>query len=198
MPTSRPVNTTLEFLQTRRSVTAANMPPGGPDADSLQAILAAGIRVPDHGKLAPWRIVVFEGEARGAFGAKVLRPAFAANQRADAPETTLALEAARFERAGVVLAVLSTPTVPHKIPLWEQQLSAGAVCQTLLIAAQAEGYAAQWLTEWTAFDPDVRAALNCTGEHDHIAGYIYIGGKATNDSDRPRPDPEAVISRWPS
>ena len=198
MTTSRPVNTTLEFLQTRRSVTAANMPPGGPDADSLQAILAAGIRVPDHGKLAPWRIVVFEGEARGAFGAKVLRPAFAANQRADAPETTLALEAARFERAGVVLAVLSTPTVPHKIPLWEQQLSAGAVCQTLLIAAQAEGYAAQWLTEWTAFDPDVRAALNCTGEHDHIAGYIYIGGKSTNDSDRPRPDPEAVISRWPS
>ena len=117
MTTSRPVNTTLEFLQTRRSVTAANMPPGGPDADSLQAILAAGIRVPDHGKPAPWRIVVFEGEARGAFGAKVLRPAFAANQRADAPETTLALEAARFERAGVVLAVLSTPTVPHKIPL---------------------------------------------------------------------------------
>ena len=136
MTTSRPVNTTLEFLQTRRSVTAANMPPGGPDADSLQAILAAGIRVPDHGKLAPWRIVVFEGEARGAFGAQVLRPAFAANQRPDAPETTLALEAARFERAGVVLAVLSTPTVPHKIPLWEQQLSAGAVCQTLLIAAR--------------------------------------------------------------
>ena len=78
------------------------------------------------------------------------------------------------------------------------QLSAGAVCQTLLIAAQAEGYAAQWLTEWTAFDPDVRAALDCSGEHDQIAGYIYIGGKATNDSDRPRPDPEAVISRWPS
>ena len=100
MTTPRPVNTTLEFLQTRRSVTAANMPPGGPDADSLQAILAAGIRVPDHGKLAPWRIVVFEGEARGAFGAKVLRPAFAANQRADAPETTLALEAARLNAPG--------------------------------------------------------------------------------------------------
>ena len=197
MTTSRPTDT-LDFLQTRRSVTAANMPPGGPDADTLQAILAAGIRVPDHGKLAPWRIVVFEGQARTAFGAQVLRPAFAANQRADAPETTLALEAARFERAAVILAVLSTPTVPHKIPLWEQQLSAGAVCQTLLIAAQAEGYAAQWLTEWTAFDPDVRAALDCSGEHDQRAGYIYTRGKATNDSDRPRPDPEAVISRWPS
>ena len=189
---------TLSFLRARRSVTAANMPAGGPDQDTLHAILSAGIRVPDHGKLAPWRIVVFEGEACAAFGRDVLRPAFAANQRTDAPETTLALEAARFERAGVVLAVLSTPTVPHKIPLWEQQLSAGAVCQTLLIAAQAEGFAAQWLSEWTAFDPDVRAALNCSGENDQIAGYIYIGGKASNDSDRPRPDFDAIVSRWPS
>lgn len=108
---------TLSFLQTRRSVKAADMPAGRPDADTLEQIIAAGLRVPDHGKLAPWRIVVIEGDARRAFGDTVLRPAFAANQRADAPESTLELEAARFERAGVVLAVLSIPTVPHKIPL---------------------------------------------------------------------------------
>ena len=112
MTTSRPTDT-LDFLQTRRSVTAANMPPGGPDADTLQAILAAGIRVPDHGKLAPWRIVVFEGQARTAFGAQVLRPAFAANQRADAPETTLALEAARFERAARTSGSKAVHSVSH-------------------------------------------------------------------------------------
>ena len=112
MTTSRPTDT-LDFLQTRRSVTAANMPPGGPDADTLQAILAAGIRVPDHGKLAPWRIVVFEGQARAAFGAQVLRPAFAANQRADAPETTLALEAARFERAARTSGSKAVHSVSH-------------------------------------------------------------------------------------
>lgn len=187
---------TLSFLQTRRSVKAADMPAGRPDADTLEQIIAAGLRVPDHGKLAPWRIVVIEGDARRAFGDTVLRPAFAANQRADAPESTLELEAARFERAGVVLAVLSIPTVPHKIPLWEQHLSAGAVCQNIIVAAQSEGYATQWLTEWTAFDPDVKAALGATEPDDQVAGFIYIGGKLTNTDDRPRPEYNAVVSRW--
>ena len=187
---------TLSFLQTRRSVKAADMPAGRPDADTLEQIIAAGLRVPDHGKLAPWRIVVIEGDARRAFGDTVLRPAFAANQRADAPESTLELEAARFERAGVVLAVLSIPTLPHKIPLWEQHLSAGAVCQNIVVAAQSEGYATQWLTEWTAFDPDVKAALGATEPDDQVAGFIYIGGKLTNTDDRPRPEYNAVVSRW--
>ena len=172
------------------------MPAGRPDADTLEQIIAAGLRVPDHGKLAPWRIVVIEGDARRAFGDTVLRPAFAANQRADAPESTLELEAARFERAGVVLAVLSIPTLPHKIPLWEQHLSAGAVCQNIVVAAQSEGYATQWLTEWTAFDPDVKAALGATEPDDQVAGFIYIGGKLTNTDDRPRPEYNAVVSRW--
>ena len=187
---------TLSFLQTRRSVKASDMPTGRPDPEVLKQIIAAGLRVPDHGKLAPWRIIVIEGDARAQFGEQVLRPAFVANQRSDAPESTLALEAARFERAGVVLAVLSTPTVPHKIPVWEQHLSAGAVCQNILVAAQSEGFATQWLTEWTAFDSDVKTALGATGPDDQVAGFIYIGGKLTNTDDRPRPDYDAVVSRW--
>ncbi len=187
---------TLAFLQTRRSVKAADMPSGRPDEVELREIIAAGLRVPDHGKLAPWQIVIFEGDSRRAFGDAVIRPAFAKNQRPDAPESTLALEAARFERAGVVLAVLSTPTIPHKIPAWEQHLSAGAVCQNIMVAAQSQGYATQWLTEWTAFDPDVKAALGCKTEHDQVAGLIYIGGKLTNPDDRPRPDFNAVVSHW--
>lgn len=189
---------TLSFLQTRRSVKAADMPEGRPDEATLKSILSAGLRVPDHGKLAPWKIVIIDGDARRAFGEQVLRPAFLKNQRSDAPESTLDLEAARFERAGVVLAVLSTPTVPHKIPLWEQHLSAGAVCQNIVVAAQSEGYATQWLTEWTAFDPDVKAALGCQSDDDQVAGLIYIGGKLTNTEDRPRPDYDAVVSRWSS
>ena len=189
---------TLSFLQTRRSVKAADMPEGRPDEATLKSILSAGLRVPDHGKLAPWKIVIIDGDARRDFGEQVLRPAFLKNQRSDAPESTLDLEAARFERAGVVLAVLSTPTVPHKIPLWEQHLSAGAVCQNIVVAAQSEGYATQWLTEWTAFDPDVKAALGCQSDDDQVAGLIYIGGKLTNTEDRPRPDYDAVVSRWSS
>ena len=189
---------TLSFLQSRRSVKAADMPEGRPDEATLKSILSAGLRVPDHGKLAPWKIVIIDGDARRDFGEKVLRPAFLKNQRSDAPESTLDLEAARFERAGVVLAVLSTPTVPHKIPLWEQHLSAGAVCQNIMVAAQSEGYATQWLTEWTAFDPDVKAALGCQSDDDQVAGLIYIGGKLTNTEDRPRPDYDAVVSRWSS
>lgn len=187
---------TLDFLQTRRSVKASDMPEGKPDGATLQKILQAGLRVPDHGKLAPWRIIIFENDARRGFGEAVIRPAFAKNQRPDAPESTLALEAARFERAGVVLAVLSTPTIPHKIPAWEQHLSAGAVCQNIVVAAQSEGYATQWLTEWTAFDPDIKAALGCDGEHDQVAGFIYIAGKLTNTDDRPRPTFDAVVSHW--
>lgn len=187
---------TLEFLQTRRSVKASDMPEGKPDAVTLQKILSAGLRVPDHGKLAPWRIIIFENDARRSFGENVIRPAFAKNQRPDAPDSTLELEAARFERAGVVLAVLSTPTIPHKIPAWEQHLSAGAVCQNIVVAAQSEGYATQWLTEWTAFDPDVKTALGCKTEHDQVAGFIYIAGKLTNNDDRPRPAFEAVVSHW--
>jgi len=187
---------TLSFLQSRRSVKAADMPEGRPDAATLEAIIRAGLRVPDHGKLAPWRIIVIEGDARAAFGETVLRPAFLANQRDDAPESTLALEAARFTRAGAVLAVLSTPTVPHKIPVWEQHLSAGAVCQNIVVAAQSEGYATQWLTEWTAFDPMVKAALGCQTQDDQIAGFIYMGGKLTNTDDRPRPAYGDVVSHW--
>lgn len=187
---------TLEFLQTRRSVKASDMPEGKPDSATLQKILRAGLRVPDHGKLAPWRIIVFENDARRSFGENVIRPAFAKNQRPDAPESTLELEAGRFERAGVVLAVLSTPTIPHKIPAWEQHLSAGAVCQNIVVAAQSEGYATQWLTEWTAFDPDIKAALGCKTEHDQVAGFIYVAGKLTNNDDRSRPEFEAVVSHW--
>ena len=183
----------VDFLVRRRSVTAKNMQPIAPSAEELKTILQIGTRVPDHGKKAPWKINVLQGQARGRFGRDVLAPRFAV-LHPDISDTTIALEAQRFERAGVVLAVLSTPVEHPKIPVWEMELSAGAVCAHLLIAAQAMGYGAQWLTEWTAFDDVVLQALGGTVGKDRVAGFIYIGEATEAPLDRDRPDLDSVVT----
>ena len=171
---------TVEFLNRRRSVTAKTMLPNAPSKDELDAILRIGTRVPDHGKQA-------------RFGKDVLAPRFA-QLHPESADTTIALEAKRFERAGVVLAVISTPTEHPKIPKWEMELSAGAVCAHLLIAAQAMGFAAQWLTEWTAFDDVVLSALDGTVGNDRVAGFIYIGEAVEVPQDRDRPALPGIVS----
>ena len=136
----------MEMLLTRRSVVANNLGEPGPDARELQQILAAAARVPDHKKLVPWRFVLFEGEARAEFG-KVLATACKENEP-DAGVGRLETEAARFLRAPVVIAVISSIVDKPGVPEWEQILSAGACCQNILHAATALGYSAQWITEW--------------------------------------------------
>lgn len=186
-------NALIELLLTRRSVVAKDMTEDGPSAEQLQQILGAGHRVPDHGKLGPWRFVIFEGEARTAFGA-VLADAF---QKAepDADDQRVALEAGRLERAPTVVAVISRVTPGIKIPEWEQVLAAGAVCQNMLVAATALGFASQWLTEWYAFDDAVNKALGLA-EGERVAGYIYLGGRAAKPAERIRPDLSERVSRW--
>ena len=150
-------------------------------------------RVPDHGKLAPWRFILFEGEERAKFG-NILRKVTQA-ENADAPEELLDFEQARFTRAPLVVAVISRVTEKHKIPVWEQQLSAGAVCQNMLIAASAMGFAAQWLTEWYAFDETVKQAMGLLpGER--VAGFIYIGTAKEQPRERPRKDITELSSHW--
>lgn len=183
----------IDLLLTRRSVVAASMTQEGPNAEELQSILAAGHRVPDHGKLGPWRFIVFEGQAREDFG-HVLRDAFA-KAEPDAGADRAELEVLRFLRAPTVVAVVSRVTANIKIPEWEQQMAAGAVCQNMLVAATALGFASQWLTEWYAFNNSVDEAL-ALGEGERIAGYIYLGGKTEQPSERVRPDLEERISRW--
>ncbi len=183
----------IDLLLTRRSVVAASMTQEGPGEAELKSILAAGHRVPDHGKLGPWRFILFEGDVRAAFGA-VLREAYLAAEP-EAGEERADLEALRFLRAPTVVAVISRVTAGIKIPEWEQTLAAGAVCQNMLVAASALGYASQWLTEWYAYDEMVGAALRlCEGER--VAGFIYLGGRAGHLSERVRPDLEERISRW--
>ncbi|MFN3835809.1 MAG: nitroreductase [Glycocaulis sp.] len=181
----------LARLARRRSTRAIDMSGPGPSPEQLETLLRIGARVPDHGKLFPWRFIVFEGKSRARFG-EILEEITRADHP-DAPPERLALERSRFERAPLVIAVISQVTVPHKIPEWEQILSAGAVCQTLLLAADAMGFGAQWLTEWYGYDARVCARLGL-GENERVAGFVYVGTQAVAAVERSRKAPE--VTRW--
>ena len=182
----------IDFLLSRRSVLADTMDGPGPDDAELRRIIGAGIRVPDHGRLMPWRFIVIRGEAREKLGA-VIGQSFR-RDNPDAHEKRVWREQQRFVRAPVVVAVISAVDKSHKIPEWEQILSSGAACQTILIAALSMGYAAQWLTEWYAYDPQVREALGLRDD-DRVAGFLYIGN-ADSPNERVRPCYGDVVSEW--
>lgn len=190
---NRPAPDAIGLLLSRRSGSAKAMTGPGPDEAALRQILAAAARVPDHGKLAPWRFITFEGDARAAMG-EMLAEVVKANEP-DASSERLAVERARFLRAPVVVAVVARPREAIHIPEWEQWLSAGAVCQTMLIAAHALGFVGNWLTEWYAYNPTVKERLGLKpGER--IAGFIYIGRPAVPLEERPRPRLDTLITRF--
>jgi len=181
------------LLATRRSAKARDMIAPGPDSAQLRQILEAAMRVPDHGKLAPWRFVVIEADRRAAF-ADLLKQAY----RAEKPEAgRLELEAMeQFAlQAPVLVAVLSTPARNSKIPLWEQELSAGAACMNLLLATHAAGFVGSWLTGWPAYNGKVLESLG-GASNDRIAGFLFIGSPSRPLEERPRPPYEAVVSTW--
>jgi len=165
----------------------------GPDAETLSAILTIAARAPDHRRVTPFRFVVFEGEARAAFG-DVLARAFE-KENPDADEKRIVAERNRFLRAPVVVAVIASLRPEHKTPVWEQTLTVGAVCQNMLIAASAYGHAAQWLTEWYAFHDDINQALAMT-ENESIAGFVYIGAATEDPKERARPELAKIVSRY--
>lgn len=187
------VPATLELLQTRRSGSAKRMKGPGPSADQLRTLIACATRVPDHGKLTPWRFLVFEGDARKEFGEVLVRALSAAEP--DAGAERIEQERTRFLRAPVIIAVVSRVREGIAIPEWEQILSAGAACQTLCIAAHAMGFVANWITEWCAYHPVVHEALSLhAGER--VAGFIYLGHPAEPLVDRPRPNVDEIARRW--
>ncbi len=188
-----PVPQALDLLLTRRSGSAKAMTGPGPDAAQLDAILTVATRVPDHGKLTPWRFIVLEGEARGRFGAEMARLFKQANP--DAIDEIVALERRRFERAPVVVAVVSRAAGNAKVPEWEQVLSAGASCMALSLAAHALGFTASWLTEWPSYDERVKPVLGLA-EKERIAGFVYLGTPAAPLEDRPRPALDSIVTRW--
>ncbi|MBX2804448.1 MAG: nitroreductase [Hyphomicrobiales bacterium] len=179
-------------LLTRRSVKANALADPGPDDGTLELILKAGGRVPDHKKLTPWRFILLQGEARSAFGAKLAE--ICAARESYASDIRLEAERTRFTRAPLVIVTISSPIDHPACPEWEQVLSAGAVCMNLLHAAVAAGFGAQWLTEWYSFDPDVANAFGLA-QHEKFAGFIYIGTAQETPADRGRPDLTQIASR---
>ena len=183
----------LELLKTRRSVKPIELGGPGPSPAELDTLLTIAARVPDHGKLAPWRFIVFEGDARLTAGDKIA--AIFREQRADATSEQIEFERKRLARAPLVVAVVSRAGPHVKIPEWEQLLSAGAAAMNLVIAVHAMGYAASWITEWYAYDRRVLDALGLT-TNERLAGFVHIGRPARPPEDRERPELNAIVTRF--
>lgn len=190
---NKPAPQTLGLLLSRRSGSAKSMIGPGPSDDQITALLSCATRVPDHGKLAPWRFILFRDEARARFG-DVLASAVLKSDPAATSER-LAQERGRFLRAPLVIAVISRARQGIPIPEWEQILSAGASCQTLLIAAHAMGFVANWITEWYAYDRTVLSALGLSDD-ERVAGFIYVGQPRDPLVDRPRPDLSGIVTTF--
>jgi nitroreductase len=186
-------NPVIDHLLARRSVSANALGDPGPDEAELALILTAAARVPDHKKLVPWRFVLFQGEARAAFG-RALAEACRAEE-SNANDFRLETEAKRFLRAPLVVAVISRVQDTKAAPEWEQVLSAGAACMNLVNAAAALGYGVQWVTEWCAYSPAVRRALGLAA-HERVAGFIYIGRAKEKPDERERPALADIVSSW--
>ena len=182
-----------DFFIKRRSVMAKKMSSDPINKEDLNSILQAGIRVPDHGALSPWKLKVIQGDALKKIDEQVILSEFIKN-KPESEKSAQDIESKRLQRAGAVIAVLSTPVDHPSIPLWEMQLSSGAVCMNLLSAAQSKGYAAQWLTEWYSYNDNMLSALGGIIGKDKIAGFIYLGHKIEEPLERKRPDPENIIS----
>jgi nitroreductase len=183
----------IDLLRTRRSVKPAELVPPAPSPSEVETLLTIASRVPDHGKLAPWRFIVFSGEARVHAGERIAQ-AF----RADHPqanEEEIAFERMRLARAPLVIAVVSRAAPHVKIPEWEQVLSAGAAAMNLVNAVYALGFAASWITEWYAYDRRVLDALGL-GPNERIVGFVHIGTPARPAEDRRRPALAEIVTHF--
>jgi nitroreductase len=178
----------LTFLARRRSVSAMTLTTPAPDAHDLDALLRLAVRAPDHGKLSPWRFVILQGPDKDRFAARLEALALGRN------EASAAAKVAKLRVPPLAVAVISAPK-PGAIPEWEQRLSAGAVCTTLLYAALAGGYGANWITDWYAYDADATAILGVRGD-EKVAAFMLIGAAQEAPLERERPDLKALVSRW--
>jgi nitroreductase len=180
----------VAMLKSRRSVPASQLVEPGPSPEQLETILTIAARVPDHGKLAPWRFIVFAGTGRAAAGEIIARVHQADNPAAD--EAKLAQERGRLTRAPLVVGVVCRAAPHVKIPEWEQQLSVGAACMNLIVAANAMGFGTVWLTEWYSYDRRVADGLGLA-PHERMAGFVHIGTAVEKPADRTRPALREIV-----
>ncbi len=187
------VSPALHALDARRSVPAKQLGEPGPDAATLMRMLTSAVRVPDHGKLVPYRFLRLAGDARHSLGAFLAERALQRDPQVSPAQ--LDKDRQRFSHAPLIITVIASPRPSPKVPEAEQLMTAGCVCFALLQAAQALGFGAQWLTAWMAFDPAVHAHLGLA-EGEQIAGFIHIGTPKTEVPERERPDPAALLQDW--
>lgn len=185
-------STPLSLLATRRSGKPRDLVAPGPDSDQLLAMIEIAARTPDHGKLAPWRFVIVPSEKRDRLS-EVITTAYLA-ERPQAARLEIEALQQFAHQAPALVVVLSSPRTESHIPLWEQELSAGAACMNLLHAAHAMGFAAGWLTGWSAYSDAVRDVFGAAPER--IVGFVFIGSPAKQLEERPRPDLGKIISVW--
>src|SRR6185312_2118038 len=184
----------VDFLCSRRSVPAAQLLPPGPTPDELREIVATAIRVPDHGKLTPWRLIAFAGDAGARYGEALA--ALHVQVDPGVPEKKLAKDRERFAHSPVVLAVLARIDEHHpKITAQEQLLSAGCLAFNLLLSAQAAGFGAQWLTGWSCYEPEAAKLLGLA-QNERAIAYIHIGSRGTEPPERNRPGVEQILGAW--
>ena len=184
----KPSPQVLAFLARRRSASALTLRAPGPEAKDVNTLLRLATRVPDHGKLTPWRFIVISGTGKADLADALM---LIAKARPDAAKAVAAL--GKFNAPPVAICVVSHP-VPGDIPEWEQQLSAGAVCISLLNAASAMGYGANWITDWYSSDPTATALLGLKAD-ERVAGMVFLGTAAEAPLERVRPEPEKLITR---
>ncbi|MGA7439693.1 MAG: nitroreductase [Luteibacter sp.] len=183
----------LDVLNARRSVPSRQLGEPAPDDATLRRLIEAAIRVPDHGKLEPFRIRILRGEAKHAFGQTLAKMAVEANpELSDAKREK---EQRRYEHAPLVLVVSAKLDTESKVPELEQNLAAGCVAYNLLLGAQALGFGAQWLTGWAAYDRDVAKLLGMK-KHEHVVGFIHIGTPAMDAPERDRPSYDGIVETW--
>jgi len=181
----------IDYLSTRRSIPAFQMSAPGPSKSEVEEMLKLASRVPDHGKLAPWRFIVYRGEERRQISEALAR--IVLSDKPELSEEMVKVENTRLTRAPVVIAVVSRAAPHFKIPEWEQVMSAGAVCLNLVMAANAHGFASNWLTEWYAFDERAYPILGVEpGEK--VAGFIHIGTPTVPPTERPRPELAEIVT----
>jgi len=187
------MNIDNNFFSKRRSVMAKKMSSNPIHEKDLNSILQAGIRVPDHGALSPWKLKVIQGDSLKKIDEEVILSEFLKNNP-QSNKTSKEIESKRLQRAGAVIAVISSPIDHPSIPIWEMHLSSGAVCMNLLSCAQSMGFAAQWLTEWYAYNDKMLTHLGGKKGIDQISGFIYIGQKIEEPNERRRPISQSIIS----
>lgn len=183
----------IDFMLSRNSVPIPDLKAPGPNDAEIETLIRVASHVPDHGRLAPWRFILYRGSAREDVGRKLLE--LAESRDGPLPENRRNQELTRFSRAPLVIGVVSSPKDSPKIPQWEMFLSGGAAAMSLVLAANAMGYGTNWITNWYSEVEEGRALLGLAPQ-ERVVGFVHVGSYESQGPERPRPDIATLVSDY--